>query len=294
MKRKVLITGASGFLGDRCASELAQLGFEVVGIYHTRPGSADIEWEQADLMEPGTSKALMQKHQPTHLLHLAWCTKYPDYWQSLDNYAWVRTSAELLTYFGKFGGIHATCAGTCAEYAESENPLSEKSFISPKTAYGASKAATFMISQALAKQFEFSLAWPRLFYIYGPGEDHRRFIPQLIRELISGKKIFSCQSPDKIIDLIHVFDAAKALSCIVDLAKTGPINIGSGQGIALMDVCKVVERLLGYDRCLKFAEISHDRSKIVAEILLQSSELGWVPSISIEDGLANTIKWWDK
>ena len=140
---KVLLTGASGFIGRQCLSQLSKAGVEVHAISRT---SSDIlpgvTWHNVNLLENGTTQNLIADLRPSHLLHLAWTAEPGHYWNTSDNYRWVRASLEMLDAFAENGGKRVVMAGTCAEYdwnygwcSESVTPLT------PSTIYGTCKHA---------------------------------------------------------------------------------------------------------------------------------------------------------
>jgi len=291
MSRRILVTGASGFLGRYCIEKLQSLDFEIVGLYKHRKGPAEIRWVQADLLAPGVIKGIVEENRPTHLLHLAWCTKYPEYWTSDENFLWQTATVELLEAFGACGGQYAMSIGTCAEYGSiGDVPFAESASPNPQMPYSKAKQKTCKIACTLADRLGFALCWPRIFYLYGPGEDRNRFIPQLINSLLKGE--FVCNSPDKIIDLLYVEDVATRLVALIDFAALGVINIGSGVGISLGEICLTAKALIGPKAHLELMKPSISSSKMVADIRLLEACLGKRLPINLCDGLSQTIGWW--
>src|ERR1051326_2699109 len=116
--RKVLLTGARGFLGQSCLSLLQAEGFEVHAVSSsgtTDPGS-DVRWHQADLLDSDQVADLLADVEPSHLLHLAWYAARGRCWSSTENVRWIRASLNLLQSFTEQGGERVVMAGTCAEY----------------------------------------------------------------------------------------------------------------------------------------------------------------------------------
>src|SRR5258706_8036510 len=115
---RVLVTGASGFIGRASLQPLIRRGFEVhaVGFSRGQTADASIRWHQVDLLDQTAMSTLCEAVRPSHLLHFAWYAKPGKFWEALENFAWVNASLALLDAFRVVGGRRAVIAGTCAEY----------------------------------------------------------------------------------------------------------------------------------------------------------------------------------
>src|SRR3989338_229154 len=145
--RRVLVTGASGFIGRQSLVPLLERNFEVHALYNKKPIETDsrITWHHVDLLEDGAAAKLCAKLSPTHLLHFAWYVDPKDYKISEENKKWVGATLDLLRAFQKNGGKRAVLAGTCMEYDWSmpQGVLAEGSSpIAPNTHYGKAKNET--------------------------------------------------------------------------------------------------------------------------------------------------------
>ena len=115
--KRVVVTGARGFVGRHCLPLLLARGYEVHAV-STRPGPTaddDVRWHQVDLLDGAAAPALIDAVHPSHLLHLAWCTDHGAYWTSPQNLQWVETTLALARAFSRTGR-RIVMAGTCAEY----------------------------------------------------------------------------------------------------------------------------------------------------------------------------------
>jgi nucleoside-diphosphate-sugar epimerase len=173
--KKVLLTGANGFIGRHCLTLLQAKGYEVhavsrrTGVLLVNEIDSNVYWHQADLLDPQNTEDLLKEVKPTHLLHLAWYTVPREYWTSSENLRWVQGSLALFQSFMKYGGERAVVAGTCAEYDWGSDCCSETTTaLAPKTLYGNCKHALQLILSAFSAQQELSLAWGRIFFLYGP------------------------------------------------------------------------------------------------------------------------------
>jgi len=343
--KRVLVTGAGGFIGRQCLDILAGRGFEVhaVDLQTEKMGdaplfspssdslqpkarvrgenrgaspifSADnelrvgrnrgaspifsspvfppISWHAADLLDDANIARLLADVKPTHLLHLAWYAEPGEYWASPKNLHWVRASLALIEQFVACGGVRAVMAGTCAEYDWSEGMCVENETpLAPQTLYGACKHALHIAASAYARQVGLSLAWGRVFFLYGPGEKPQRLVPSIIRSLLRGERA-ACKHGQFRRDYIHVRDAAAALAATLDSPVTGPVNIATGQPIALGDLVARIGRTLDREDLVDIIETPGEPELIAASVARLRDEVGFVPATDIATGLDQTIQWW--
>src|SRR5262249_9668927 len=128
--KKVLLTGASGFIGRHCLAPLQQRGYEVHAV-SSRPQTAKgplagARWHQADLLQPGASQRLLADVQPSHLLHLAWYVIPGKLIAAPENFSWVASSLDLMRQFAGQGGQRAVICGSGYEYDWSYGYCSER------------------------------------------------------------------------------------------------------------------------------------------------------------------------
>ena len=114
--KKVLITGASGFIGRYCLPLLVAKGYEVHAVYLQRDRTSDgnVIWHRVDLLDPAKVSDLLALVRPSHLLHLAWFATPGEFWSSLENVRWVQASLQLLQAFAIRGCPAAVRSGPSA------------------------------------------------------------------------------------------------------------------------------------------------------------------------------------
>jgi UDP-glucuronate decarboxylase len=295
--KKVLITGANGFIGRSCLPLLQKRGYEIYALSSKKPSSLEngIQWIQCNLLYSDTVNQLMSSLKPTHLLHLAWITVPGALWKSLDNLTWLKVSLDLIKSFALNEGKRAVIAGTCAEYDWGANEFIEgKTPCLPRTIYGSSKLALHLLLESLAKEIGFSQAWGRLFYLYGPHEHPQRFVPSVINGLLK-KQPVPCSHGNQIRDFLHVQDVADAFVTLLDKEVQGVVNIGSGVGISLRQMIEKIIAKLGDKELIQFDALtvpSDDPVSLVANVKRLNEELNWRPKYGLEEGLKETISWW--
>src|SRR5437588_3229964 len=113
---KVLVTGATGFVGRFVLERLRTSGAEVHACARRAGARGLAQWHEADLLTAGAPRALIDAVRPTHLLHLAWYSEPGTFWTSRENLRWLSTTIELLEAFADAGGQRFVGTGTCAEY----------------------------------------------------------------------------------------------------------------------------------------------------------------------------------
>ncbi len=294
---RVLLTGATGFIGRHCLPFLVKRGYEVhaVSSQKSEDRISDIHWHQADLLEPGRGLILMARVQPTHLLHLAWYAVPKAFWTSLENVRWVQASIELLQSFVAHGGQRAVLAGSCAEYDWRYGYCSEEvTPLAPATLYGTCKHALQTMLTAFSRQTGLSSAWGRIFFLYGPHEHPDRLVAFVIRSVLRGEPA-RCSHGNQIRDFLHVEDVASAFVAVLDSAVQGPVNIGSGRPTRLREVVDRIGEKLGRGDLIRLgerAEAADDPPLLVADVRALRDAVKWTARYDLHSGLDQTIRWW--
>lgn len=292
--KRVLVTGATGFLGRPCVAALAAGGYEVHGATRRvagRKGEEGTRWHEADLLEDGEAERLIGRVRPTHLLHLAWTTEAGSYWTSPDNLRWVGATLALARAFREAGGERLLCAGTCAEYDWKHGMCSEAHTpLRPASLYGACKHATQVVLSAYAAQTGLRAAWARLFFLFGPGEPGNKLVTSIARALLA-KQPARCAAGKLRRDYLYVEDAAAALVALLSSGAIGAVNIGSGHAVPLGDIARAIAGALDMPGLLHVedAPAAGEAPLIQADVRLLSAEVGWRPSFDLEAGLRATL-----
>lgn len=296
-RKRVLVTGATGFIGSHTIHPLLQRGYEVHAVSSKLPHVVDesVVWHQADLMDSPSIARLLKDTHPTHLLHMAWYVVPGKLISSELNFDWVRASMELLKSFQQQGGKRVVMPGSGYEYDWSYGYCHEtRTPTVPNTTYGACKHAMDVMAQAFCRSHQISYAWLRLFFLYGPNEHPDRLVSSVIRSVLQGQEA-RCSHGRQMRDYLHVQDVADAMVSILDSTLEGPINIGSGVAMTLRDIIITIGRTLGKEDLIKLGAIpsrANDAPMVVADIERLTTTMQWQPKYSLETGLAHTIEWW--
>ncbi len=290
------MTGGTGFIGRWSLPALHERSYEVHAICRKKTSDMDqrVFWHELDLFDEVKIAKLCSEHSFTHLLHFAWVTDHGAFWSSLDNWKWVNASLHLARCFAESGGRRMVVAGSCTEYEAGRIYEERTSRFRPKTIYGASKRALYLMLEAFARQTGMEFAWGYLFYLYGPSEHPNRFVPAVIRGLLKGEEI-PCSHGNQIRDFLHSKDAGEGFAALLDRAVEGGINIASGRGISLKDLALCLAEQIGGEHLLQFGKLAPsilDTPSIVAEVSRARDELHWQPEISLNERLQEVISWW--
>lgn len=291
---KVVVTGASGFLGRECVKLLVAAGADVHAISRREVRSqGGINWHRADILNSGDVRNVIRNERATHLLHLAWVTAHPEYWTSPANQAWSRASALLFEEFAGTGGERIVATGTCAEYDwRAPAPFDEQAPIDPSTLYGREKAALHRTLATLAEDKRIGYAWARLFWLFGPGEQPGRLVPATIRSLLGGS-VMLCRSPAAVRDFLYVRDAASALVALLEAEVGGAVNVCSGVGTTNHDLVLEIAASLGTRDLIEFVRGVQDEPPVLVgapgKLLAATS---WVPRYGLRDAMRETVQWW--
>jgi nucleoside-diphosphate-sugar epimerase len=208
---------------------------------------------------------------------------------------WLSASLSLAEAFVNAGGKRAVVAGTCAEYSWKQGLCCEKETpLEPETLYGISKASLYRVLSSYASLSDLSLAWGRIFFLYGSNEPKGRLVPAVINNLLDNKEA-PCSHGQQIRDFMHVQDVADAFTALLDSEIEGAVNIASGSPVTIKEVVTMIADKIDSQSKPEFGAIAANPTeppKILAETARLKNELGWEPRYTLEQGIDETINWW--
>jgi nucleoside-diphosphate-sugar epimerase len=297
---RVLVTGGTGFIGRMALEALRRRGLEVVGVSSRaggrRPEIDGVRWEAADLLGPGGAERVVADVAPTHLLHLAWYAEPGAFWRSEENLRWVEASLRLLRAFHGAGGRRAVLAGSCAEYAWTEEThcVEGRTPLEPATLYGASKHALRTVAEAYAQETGLSLAWGRVFFVFGPFEHPARLVSSVARALVRGEEAPTSHG-EQVRDFLCSLDLGDAFAALLACDVSGPVNLASGEPVRIRDLVEDVARAAGRPDLLRLgarpAPAGEPRA-LTADVTRLREEVGWSAAGPLADRVEQTVAWW--
>ncbi|WP_439547886.1 NAD-dependent epimerase/dehydratase family protein [Falsiroseomonas sp.] len=287
MAECVLVTGASGFVGRLLPAALAARGFEVQAAAWRAAGPV----LRANLLDEADQAALLRAVKPSVIVHAAWYVEHGRFWTAPQNTDWLEASTALARRFAENGGRRFIGIGSCAEYAtEPDEPLwPETRPIAPATPYGIAKAA---LAGRLVAMQGLSVAWARLFHLFGPGEHPERLVPSVALALRQGREA-GCASGRPIRDFASTWFVADALAALAASSVTGAVNIGAGEGRSIRDIAETIARLAGRPDLLRMGALP-DRPgevpRMVADTTRLRREVGFTAPAATDEALARLLR----
>ncbi|KJZ33827.1 NAD(P)-dependent oxidoreductase [Pseudomonas fluorescens] len=235
---KVLVTGATGFVGRHVVQALLARGCEVRAVARNAETAADLSWINAvefiaaDIHAPTLNIQALTDGVDA-LVHLAW-PGLPNY-QALfhfehnlmADYRFIKSAVEA-------GVSQVLVTGTCFEYGLQSGPLSEQTAAQPSNPYGLAKNTLRVFLQNLQQVQPFTLQWARLFYLHGEGQNPNSLLAALDRAIDAGDDSFNMSAGEQLRDYLAIETAAGYLAAILQQRKfDGVINCASGQPISV-------------------------------------------------------------
>lgn len=297
--KRVLVTGASGFVGRQTLDKLTTLGYEVHALHSPTSSSGEVlpgvTWHALDLLDAKEVSFFMANLKPTHMLHYAWFAVPGQYLHSPMNAQWLQASIHLMNEFALHGGKRFVGAGTCFEYdgtygycRETLTPLSADSI------YGVCKDATRRVLESLADNLGVDFAWGRIFFLYGPHEYESRLVSSVIRALLNNEPA-ECSAGTQIRDFMHVEDVAAGFAALLNSSVQNSVNICTGEAIKIKDVTLTIAELLDAQDLLHLGALPmrpNEPPMLIGDPSRLRDELGFTAKYDLTAGLTETINWW--
>lgn len=240
---KVLVTGATGFIGNYVVKELLKKGASVITSSTSKHKAESFPWFNRvihipfnlsdDVRETDLHKFF---HSPEVLIHLAW-QGLPDYRSSLHIDDYLPAHTVFLKNLVLNGLKNVTVTGTCLEYGLQEGRLSEVLIPKPTTAYAIAKNQLRQALVNLQQQINFNLTWVRLFYMYGAGQNSKSLFSQLEKAIEEGSTQFNMSMGDQLRDYLAVEKVAEHIVTLALQKKnSGIINCCSGVPVSILQM----------------------------------------------------------
>lgn len=295
---RVLVTGASGFIGAHVVTALVERGHDVHAV--VRPGHARdrlatvqdrIHLVEADLADPVAAAAALDEATPEGLIHAAWYVEPGKYLHAADeNAAALAMTEGLFARAGEAGCERIVNVGTGFEPGAG----GAAGGVEPPqlSVYRDAKAAVHDLVAGLAAD-GVSATCAHVFYLYGPTEDPGRLVPILIRAVLAGEPIDVTDGLQRR-DYLHVADIADALCALVERATGPSVDVCSGAPIEVREIYDAVGDATGRRDLIRDGARPYGEGEVLSaagdDSIIRS--LGWAPAVSLRDGIAQCVEYW--
>lgn len=246
---KILVTGATGFIGRQVVAKLCERGHEVVASASSSQKAIEMAWYRdvnfipCDLHDL-TMDPVALLGVPEAIVHLAW-PSLPYYKDRVHFEVNLPMAYRFIKNMIVAGTQQILVAGTCFEYGMQSGALAEDAPTLPNTPYGIAKDTLRKFLQILQAECHFILQWVRLFYMYGPGQNSNSLLAQLDCSIKDGVEVFNMSGGEQLRDYLPVEEVARRLVMIIEQPScAGIINCCSGQPISIRRLVeqKIAER----------------------------------------------------
>ncbi len=283
---RVLVTGASGFLGRYVVPALVAAGHQVVGTSGSKGatvGSAPVHPHR--MGDPLPDEVV--DFGPESVVHLVW-EGIPDFSSECCH----RNLVDQSTFFNQVVALPSVrrmlVAGTCREYGVPTGETNGEAVIGPADDFGRAKNDLHRVAAEGCVQSGLGLTWFRIFFVYGPGQRAGSLLPSVIGQLADGL-IPAVRNPDAAHDFIEVGDVAEAF--VLAVSSNGPhdvVDLGSGHLTRVGEVVAVARAAVEGRPVVRVAE-SNRAVGLCADVRPAARVLGWHPVTDLTTGVGRMV-----
>ena len=299
---RVLLTGATGFVGSHVLGRLVRDGEHAVAIvlrsvrppWRIEPYLGRVEVVAGDLDRAAELVEPVRRFAPNVVVHLAWGNVADRDRAVLGQVDDAVRTVELVKLAHAAGAAHFVGLGSQAEYGPCPGPIDETQLPRPVTPYGTAKLCAGLLGEQVAAALGLRWAWLRLFSAYGPMDAPRYLIPSVCRALLAGERPALTRG-EQIWDFVYVADAADAIVRVAcEPAARGVMNLGSARPVTIRHVVERLRDLVRPGAELGFGEVAYRADQIMhleANVDRLRQATGWQPVTDLDTGLERTVAW---
>lgn len=301
---KVLVTGASGFVGNNLVRFLLSQGHSVNLLLRTgyagwrlKDIAGDVRIHIADLLDSGAVSRAVDHVRPDWVFHLAAHGAYSlqtDLTRILETN--IMGTVNLVQACLRTGFQAFVNTGSSSEYGFKDHSPSETELPEPNSYYAVAKASATMFCSYTARDTGLRIPTLRLYSVFGPYEEPTRLMPTLIIKGLRNE-LPPLVSPEVARDFVYVDDVVQAYLLAATVAEQEPgavYNVGTGVQTTIREAVDVTRRLLNISSEPQWSSMQDriwDTDTWCSDRRLVREKLGWTPQHSFEQGLAKMIEW---
>ncbi|MBI4552917.1 MAG: SDR family NAD(P)-dependent oxidoreductase [Candidatus Latescibacteria bacterium] len=302
---RVLVTGATGFIGSHLCVALANTGAQVIAL--RRPGSSPrwpesldgrVEWVEADLRDVARLTEAVRAARATRVFHLAAATTVERGFQIVAEMI-ATNLVGTINLLRALDGTGYECfiqTGSAEEYGAGDPPFQESASLRPVSPYSASKAAATLFCEMYHRTLNCPIIILRPFLVYGPGQSPTKLIPQAIFAALANRDL-PMTSGQQTREFTYIDDVIDGyLRAAVTPGAIGQtINLGTGVAYKIVDVVRLIIELTGSTMTPRVGALPDRPGEIWAyqgDHTKAQTVLGWTPAVPLPDGLRRTIAWY--
>ena len=294
---RILVTGATGFVGRHVIKVLQNHGYELALFVRNINGALNLKNPDTVLVKGnlgnlGTAKNSLRKFEPEVCIHLAW-EGIPDYSADISK-SNLDNSINFLNFIAKETDCRKIIiSGSCFEYGKTKGACKESDNVQTTSFFAWAKQSIYNYASLLCEQAVIDLIWFRIFYVYGPGQRAGSLIPSIINKL-SKAKCPDIMSPHNKNDFVYTEDVAKAFQiAATNKIRSGIYNLGSGISTSVYEVCRTAELLITGETLmseqLRNTNKKRETADFWADTCKTKQALAWAVSTPLEEGIKNHI-----
>ena len=314
---RVLITGATGFIGSHLAEKLITEGYKAYALVRRvanrdlqalKKISKDIAHLSGDVNNYVSIRSVLKATKPDFVIHLAALTPVRDSFERPFEY-------EETNYLGTMNVAHAMlelpdpqtrkliAASTAEVYGlQEKKPLTEELVLKPTSPYAVSKAAADLYLQMMSRTYDLNVVILRPANTYGRKFDRSFIVEYSVTQMVNGEKVY-IGAPNSVRDYMYVEDHVNAYLMALEKeeARGHIFNVGTGVGISNKELAEKIAEKMGYEKSkivfgsyppgYPYRPLISDQPYIVLDATKIKTKLGWKPTVSLNEGIDKVISY---
>jgi len=303
-RKRVLITGANGFIGSHILERMIEYNAELSIILRESSdlwriedylGSVNVYY--ADIRDLDDVSNCIRKIKPEIIFHMAAYgvdARKNNIYEAIDTN--IIGTVNLLHAIGKIGCEKFVNTGTSMQYGNKEGFIDEESNYTPNNIYGSTKAASTILAHQIANEMDIDITTIIPFGVFGEKEGSHKFFPQVILSVLNNKevKLTPCMQQR---DYCYVENIVDGFIMAAETGKTRNmiLNIGSGVTLPLKYYVELIIKEMNMEAKVNYGALEYRKNDLwnpKVNIDRIKKVLGWYPKISLEEGIKMTVGWY--